>query len=129
MRPRRSLADRLWGNVERRGPNECWPWIGKLTDDGYGRISRGGRKAERIGVHKATYELCVGSVPEGMSSDTYDILAKRFDVSKSAICAIKKRKTWKRIVEWKAPTLIELHGAERDAVLAWNKQQTGAHYA
>lgn len=39
---------RFWANVDRRGDNECWPWIGPLND-GYGYLYYRGqtRKAHR----------------------------------------------------------------------------------
>lgn len=27
----------LWSKVDKRGKNECWPWIGHLNEQGYGR--------------------------------------------------------------------------------------------
>ena len=36
---RRSLADRLRGKFEQRGPDECWPWIAASDPRGYGRIT------------------------------------------------------------------------------------------
>ena len=36
----RSLADRLWGRVDRSaGPDGCWPWLGCLNRTGYGQIA------------------------------------------------------------------------------------------
>lgn len=37
-RPRRPLAERFWKKVDRRGPDECWPWTG-ATVQGYGRLN------------------------------------------------------------------------------------------
>ena len=28
----------LWSKVEKRGPDECWPWIGYKNKEGYGRV-------------------------------------------------------------------------------------------
>ena len=28
--------DRFWSKVDRRGPDECWPWAGCVSSDGYG---------------------------------------------------------------------------------------------
>lgn len=39
--PADALA-RFWERVERRGPEECWPWLGKLGQRDYGRIMVGG---------------------------------------------------------------------------------------
>lgn len=32
-------ADRFWAFVERRGPDDCWPWTGATAPDGYGRFN------------------------------------------------------------------------------------------
>jgi hypothetical protein len=40
---------RFWAKVDRRGPDECWPWTGNLCRDGYGFFSAHNisRKAHR----------------------------------------------------------------------------------
>jgi hypothetical protein len=32
------VADRFWARVDRRGHDECWPWLGSKTSDGYGSL-------------------------------------------------------------------------------------------
>jgi hypothetical protein len=34
-----SLFQRFWERVDRRGPDECWPWLGTASPLGYGQIS------------------------------------------------------------------------------------------
>jgi hypothetical protein len=34
---------RFWSYVDRRGPDECWPWLGATRSGGYGQINIGGR--------------------------------------------------------------------------------------
>lgn len=41
----------------------CWLWTGPLSQSGYGRASRGTKK---VRAHRASYELFVGPIPEGM---------------------------------------------------------------
>lgn len=37
--PHTSLHERFWSKVNKRGPRECWPWIGKtIYPDGRGKI-------------------------------------------------------------------------------------------
>lgn len=36
-----AIAERFWSKVDKRGPDECWPWLGMKTDKGYGRFSIG----------------------------------------------------------------------------------------
>lgn len=64
----RSLSERLWEKVDRKGPDECWPWLGSKTTGGYGQL-RGGAGDGRIGAHVAAYELTKGPVPEGLEID------------------------------------------------------------
>ncbi len=37
-----SLACALWARVEIRAADECWPWLGRVDDGGYGRFEWGG---------------------------------------------------------------------------------------
>jgi hypothetical protein len=32
----RPLEVRFWAKVDRRGPDECWPWLGAKNERGYG---------------------------------------------------------------------------------------------
>lgn len=32
-----NTPDVLWSKVDKRGPDECWPWIGGRNEKGYGR--------------------------------------------------------------------------------------------
>jgi HNH endonuclease len=48
------------------GPGGCWIWTGYRMPNGYGLFSMNGRK---IYAHRASYELSVGAVPEGMHID------------------------------------------------------------
>jgi len=65
-RPARSLIERFWEKVDKRGPDECWPWMGsKLVSGGYGRIFDGESKMLR--AHRLSWEIAHGKpVPEGM---------------------------------------------------------------
>lgn len=67
-RARLPLADRLWRQVDRRGEEECWPWLGVSLLKGYGFIGRGGRGAGKLLAHRAAWEVTFGSIPE---SDGY----------------------------------------------------------
>lgn len=53
------LADRFWAKVEKRGLDECWPWIGSLDTGGYGMIWDGVRL---IRSHRASL-LLIGIDP------------------------------------------------------------------
>ncbi len=58
-----SAVDRFWARVDKRGPDECWPWVGGGSN-GYGGIVVDGRK--RVAT-QYSWELAHGrSFPEGM---------------------------------------------------------------
>lgn len=48
--------ERFWSKVDKRGPDECWPWLGGKTTDGYGRFKYGRceYKAIRVGFYLQT---------------------------------------------------------------------------
>ncbi|AZU56728.1 HNH endonuclease [Ralstonia solanacearum] len=64
-RQRRPLAERFWENVDKRGPDECWPWIGSIDTRGYESIGADGGKP-LMRAHRVAYELCVAPIPDGM---------------------------------------------------------------
>jgi hypothetical protein len=37
---KRPIIERFWEKVDRRGPDECWPWMAALSPAGYGSIDR-----------------------------------------------------------------------------------------
>ncbi len=62
---RRPIAERFWEKVDKRGPNECWPWTACRTSDGYGQISEGTPSRKMLGAHCVSYEIHNGSIPPG----------------------------------------------------------------
>lgn len=44
------LINRFWSNVDRKADADCWPWLGRLNEYGYGLIDVGGRpeRASRV---------------------------------------------------------------------------------
>lgn len=66
-RARNPLEKRFLKFFERRGPDECWPWIGKSVVDGYGVISVGGRGTEKILAHRFAYEITYGPIKDNHS--------------------------------------------------------------
>ncbi len=49
---KRPLEVRFWEKVDKRGPDECWPWKGSMHGDGYGQIWMDGkvRRAHRASL-------------------------------------------------------------------------------
>ena len=48
-------------NYQQLGPDDCWPWLGRLDKDGYGLFGQHHK------AHRAAYEDQVGPIPAGMS--------------------------------------------------------------
>lgn len=52
--PRRSLEERFWAKVDKRGPDECWLWTGSKNNYGYGMMyihsGRENEQAHRIAL-------------------------------------------------------------------------------
>lgn len=57
---RPSLAERFWPKVERREPDECWPWKASVTGRGYGRFALSGKARH---AHRVSYEIANGQAP------------------------------------------------------------------
>lgn len=53
---------KFWTKIDQRGPDECWPWTGRLIPQGYGAAWFCGRPAR---AHRIAYELVRGPIPPG----------------------------------------------------------------
>ncbi len=60
-----SMQDRIAKRIE-IDESGCWLWTGCLTDGGYGRIRVDGVELK---VHRLSYELFIGPIPEGLDID------------------------------------------------------------
>lgn len=62
MMGRPSIEDRFWAKVDRRGPDECWPWNGhRQTRRGYGRVFWYGNGRRFSGAaHRLSWEIANG---------------------------------------------------------------------
>lgn len=58
--------DRFWAKVDRRGDDECWPWLAS-TMEGYGYFDE--RPFGTGRAHRIAYMLLVGPIPAGLSLD------------------------------------------------------------
>lgn len=58
----RALSDRLWAKVV-KGPC-CWLWQGYTNESGHGRIAKDGTGAGMLFVHRVSWELHFGLIPE-----------------------------------------------------------------
>lgn len=58
--------ERFWAKIDTDGPNGCWIWTGYVNPSGYGR----GYYAKKArAVHRVTYEVMVGPIPDGLEID------------------------------------------------------------
>jgi hypothetical protein len=62
---KRTLAERFWAKVDRRGSDDCWPWTASTSSYGYGKIGAGGHKGPTVNAHRVSWELHFGAIPEG----------------------------------------------------------------
>jgi hypothetical protein len=46
-----------WMSVDRRGPDDCWPWTGYINEDGYGEFFVEGRM---VGAHELAVTFSTG---------------------------------------------------------------------
>lgn len=63
------LSNRFWSKVNKNGPynesliSNCWEWTGTTDTGGYGQI---GIAKRLIKVHRVSYTMLIGPIPEGM---------------------------------------------------------------
>jgi len=54
-------VDRFWRKVARGADDECWPWLGKPNEKGYGRF---GVRRKVVMAHQFAYVLANGALAE-----------------------------------------------------------------
>lgn len=56
---------RFWAKVDRKGPDDCWQWLGALfQDSGYGQFRI---PANNLRAHRVCWEISYGAqIPQGM---------------------------------------------------------------
>src|SRR3954471_19352430 len=64
----RPLAERFWEKVDKRGPDECWPWLGcKEKRSGRGRIGIRSKPKTVDYAYRVSWELANGHpIPPGI---------------------------------------------------------------
>lgn len=62
----RQARARFLARIDRRGPDECWPWTAGTISVGYGsfRVSD-----VHFLAHRVSYELLNGTIPDGLEID------------------------------------------------------------
>lgn len=59
--------ERWWAKVEKRGPDECWPWKAARYLSGYGMF--GVDDGHTMAAHRFGYIIQIGPIPEGADLD------------------------------------------------------------
>ena len=72
--PGTAWVKRFWALVDRRGPDECWPWTRGLDKDGYGKftIKEDGEKQRHVRAHRTALTLKLGRPPVGVTRHSCD---------------------------------------------------------
>jgi len=65
IRAKGTADERFVALVDRRGPDDCWPWQGKLHH-GYGRLVV---DYKPVPAHRLAYERVYGPAPDGLVID------------------------------------------------------------
>lgn len=66
-KPIYDLRTYLLSKVRIDPDTDCWLWAGDLSTNGYGQVKPAGQK--RRFVHRASYEVFVGPIPDGLVID------------------------------------------------------------
>jgi hypothetical protein len=60
------MVERFWRNIRKGHPDECWEWIGTISDTGYGKIHRGGKYGGDDYAHRYSYQLAYGEFDKSL---------------------------------------------------------------
>ena len=64
-----NIIKRFWKYVDKRGPDDCWEWLGCILNTGYGQFHM---PKGRIGAHRVSWAIAhrMWPIPEGMICHT-----------------------------------------------------------
>jgi HNH endonuclease len=54
---------RFWQKIRKSGPDDCWPWLGALTESGYGNCYPYGARVRGYRAHRIAVFLTTGTDP------------------------------------------------------------------
>lgn len=65
MAVRKSIPERFWAKVEKRGPDECWLWTACRYREGYGKFGQSNPDFYWYS-HRLAWTLTNGTIPNGL---------------------------------------------------------------
>lgn len=68
-RPRLPIDERFWRFTDKRGPDECWLWIGSKDTKGYGFLRSG---KDTIRAHRISWQMANGRSADGLVCHSCD---------------------------------------------------------
>ncbi len=63
IKEKKSLEQRFWSKVDKKGEDDCWNWTAGKDEDGYGMFSKVNKTRK---AHKVSYEIHKSIIPEGL---------------------------------------------------------------
>lgn len=60
-RPHKQTTETIWRRIDIRSDDECWPFLGYISPDGYGRISY---RKHLWSAHRLVWFLVNGEIPD-----------------------------------------------------------------
>lgn len=113
---------RFWAKVDQHGPDECWPWIPRLMETGYGRVWWNGKSES---AHRIAYLLGKGPIPDGLHVD--HLCGNRACQNPAHLEAVMSGENNKRMHQAaSAETRARRQAAgRRNAAIRWNRSPIG----
>ena len=61
------FQDRLWSKIDKKGPEDCWPWLASTVGRGYGSVRIGASRSGKMLAHRAVYlQHFGGPIPDDL---------------------------------------------------------------
>jgi len=65
---KKTIEQRFWEYVDKKGDDECWLWTGYRTSTGYGMLSIGKHRDQELRkdmkAHRLSYKIAYGELPD-----------------------------------------------------------------
>lgn len=64
-----AIVARFWAKVDPGDGECCWPWLGAISNAGYGKLSIGGRAGGMFLAHRVSFVIHGGELAPGVTLD------------------------------------------------------------